>query len=1504
MRQTLSWTYKVIRSIILSVIVAAASLYLIAYIILSIPPVQEKIKGVAERELSSFLGGKLEIGRLELKPFNEVVLTRVSLADPAGQVCICAGRIGAGIDLWRLISDRKIEITYAELISPDVRLWKDAPDAPVNIRFLIDAVSPKDKSKPPAKFDLRIRNVVLRDGRFSFDKKWLPGAAADRLDFNHLVIKDIRADIEFPRLKNDDFSIDLRRLAFRSPQGLDVEKIGCEAHLTPTSLSVNNLVVQLPGTDIRPADIAVNFRSMKELGEVLRTGDHSVVLVDAKITPSDFKALYPPLAKINTPVYVDLEADGNLSDLSLRRLELRGFGGGLHLSLAASARNLSDMKRLSADVASLRIEASEKSIGDITSLFGSLPDKVRNILAAAGSVSLNLSGSISMPDLSAQGDGILSSRAGNLDFSLDASGFRSTPSVRGRLSAENLALGSLLSDDTWGNVTLDAQGDVRIDGRNTSGRLDLSVPSIAYRGRTVTNIKALAEKNASTAMLHLVVSDPEFSVSADAEATLAGAASSVTADAVVDNFRISDFHYVPALGNGSLSGSLSLNLSGNNVDNICGDLAVSDLSLTDSSKGPLSLSNLTVSAKIPESGERSLTLDSDWLNFRIYGDFIPSLLPGYISDMLASAIPSLVDRDILPAPRAGETMRGDFALTVYKDTQLREWLQLPVEWFSDVTVEGDFDSNPGSFHLHTSLPYLLQGKDKLIRDTSLAVTLEPERGYAGITAGTLYPTKKGDLRLDLNLSALNDNMTLAVDFNKGLKTSFYGNMLLGARFSREAPGAPPAADVHVFPSVLFLNKAEWRLAASDIRYREGLVTVDGFNLGHDNQHVIIGGTAGASPDDVLRVDLANIDIQYIFDTLNINYVNFGGIATGEVVASGVLSGNPVAKTTVLKIKDLKYNNSLLGDGDMSAGWDNAQKCVRFCADIAEGGMRRALVDGGIWVTRDSLSIAFDANKVNAGFLQPFMAAFADKFEGRASGKALLYGTFSDVDMRGRLFADTVSLKVGYTNVTYSGSDSVIIDPGHIHIPPFRLYDKYGNTAVLRGDLKHRYFHDPVFNFSVTNAKDFLLYDTDAKMNPDWYGTVFGNGTGSITGKPGIVTIGANMQTARNTRFTFALNDRQNAGEYRFLHFTDRRREALEAAAPDTVPEFMKRLQKRTQQLLGPPTEFAMDLRIDATPQAQMTLVMDPSSGDKIVANGSGSLSLGYDSKSDEMTMYGSYTLDQGKYNFSLQDLILKDFTIRPGSKITFNGDPLDADLDITAAYRVNTNLTDLDESFRQDKELNRTNVPVDAVLMVRGEMTSPQVTFDIELPTLADETQRKVKSIISTEDMMSRQIIYLLALNRFYTPEYMGVSSNGGEWASVASSTLSSQLSNMLGQLTNKVNVMPSLRSDKGDFSDVEVDVALSSRLLNNRLLINGNFGYRDNATSNTTFVGDFDIEYLLNRSGNFRLKAYNHFNDQNYYLRSALTTQGIGVIFRKEFNNLFTFLKRKKKQPVPKPVK
>lgn len=182
--------------------------------------------------------------------------------------------------------------------------------------------------------------------------------------------------------------------------------------------------------------------------------------------------------------------------------------------------------------------------------------------------------------------------------------------------------------------------------------------------------------------------------------------------------------------------------------------------------------------------------------------------------------------------------------------------------------------------------------------------------------------------------------------------------------------------------------------------------------------------------------------------------------------------------------------------------------------------------------------------------------------------------------------------------------------------------------------------------------------------------------------------------------------------------------------------------------------------------------MDPVGGDKIKATGRGNLQMKYDNTDEKLEMYGKYSLEKGTYNFTLQDIIVKDFTIKDGSTISFQGDPYNASLDIQAIYSLNANIRDLDESFADDRELNRTSVPVHALLKANGVISHPDISFDLEFPTLTSEAYRKIKSIVSTDDMMNRQIIYLLALNRFYTPEYMNGTNKNNEWTSIASSTI------------------------------------------------------------------------------------------------------------------------------------
>ena len=288
-------------------------------------------------------------------------------------------------------------------------------------------------------------------------------------------------------------------------------------------------------------------------------------------------------------------------------------------------------------------------------------------------------------------------------------------------------------------------------------------------------------------------------------------------------------------------------------------------------------------------------------------------------------------------------------------------------------------------------------------------------------------------------------------------------------------------------------------------------------------------------------------------------------------------------------------------------------------------------------------------------------------------------------------------------------------------------------------------------------------------------------------------------------------------------------------------------------------------------------------------------------------MYGTFRVDNGTYKMSVQDVIRKDFQFQRDGTIVFGGDPMQASLNLKANYTVpNVSLDDLSTS-----SLGLANTRVDCIMNIGGLAGQPVVTFDFDLPNANEDEKKMVRSMVNTEEERNMQVIYLLGIGRFYSygAQYQDKGASGQSSMAInsfLSSTLSSQfnqiLSNAVG--SNNWTFGTNLRTGETGWDKLDVEGMLSGRMLNNRLLINGNFGYRESYYSTNNFIGDFDIQYILTRNGDFSLKAYNQTNDR-YFVQSSLTTQGLGIQFKRDFNNWKEAFRRqktktKKKKPSP----
>lgn len=1493
---------RIFRAVVLTLLLLAVVVPAALYMVLATPWAQNYGRRLANEELSALLGVEVRVDRLTYHPFNTLSLYGIHIDDAAGHPALEALSLSARFELWHFVRTGRLVVDYVVVESPSVSLSRTAPGAPLNIQPILDRLKSDDPNKPPTAFDLKISTAIIRNGRFRYDITSAARRSAG-IDPAHIEVTDLYL-YAYPRhITADTYDIAIESLSLRERGGLVLSDFSADATASPERIDLHSLTVRMPGSyiSLRPATLPID--GYASIGRTLRhTPLHIATESPAHIATADLAWALPQLADIDRVAELDIDAEASLSEATLHGLSLSD-NHGLSLSLTGEARGIDNRDSLRFELDALQINAPATELATVIRPFSA---QAAMYASRCGNVSLKTTARGSLADITARAR--LAAAEGIIDFD----GRVTRDAQRGRYSAEGgatvtgLNVGRVLADPRLGRVTATIDGNADFGGRlNTEADAELHIADATFDSYTYSDVTLSASLHDRTLVADLGSNDPNATLRLNIEGSDKDGDTHLAIDCDIDRLAPHTLKLSGAYPTYALRGKLKADAHGSNADNATGRVEVSDLSFVpDSSDAGSPLNIRRLIAELTRSGGHALLqIDSDVLHGKAEGTVSPSTLAATLRDMASHTLPALLAHDDRLHERIsrGEGANNfDFSFTIADAEELSKFLKLPVTVIYPISIDGQVSSSTGKAYALVDAPYLQQG-DKIIEATVVQASLDTSSDRADVYATTRMPTKKGPMTAVVDVSGADNRFDTTIDWVIDRKIPLNGRINFSTLLGRGDDGRL-SADTRFNPGEITFGDDVWAIAPSSLIWADGSLRAEDFSLTSDTQSIRINGTAGPSVEQTVTVDLRDIQLESIFETLEINNALISGRATGTFTAAAALSRTPLLMTDDLHVRDIGYNYCTLGNAVVNAHYDTDRQSFYLDADIVNPEGLHSRIYGDIFAATESLDLYFDARHIKVGFMKPFMEAFASDVEGYASGTAHLFGTFKDIDMEADIYARDLRLKIDFTNTWYSATDSIHVRPGIINLEDITIRDVEGHTALLNGWLRHDYFHNPVFDFRISEARDFLSYDVTPALSPDWYGTVYGNGSARVQGRPGVVEIGVNMTTAPRSTFTFVLSDRLEAEQYSFITFRDRTEVQVTdtlMVVRDDIPEVVKEFRRRIlAQNADTPSAYLMDIQVDITPQAQMIIVMDPVGGDRIRANGAGNLRLTYSSPENDLRMYGTYTLEQGKYNFTLQDIIIKDFTIDPGSSITFRGDPYSAQLDIDAVYSVNANLSDLDESFLQDKDLNRTNVPVQALLKVTGDMRQPDINFDLRFPTLTSDIYRKVRSIISTEEMMNRQIIYLLALNRFYTPDYM-TATRGNELFSVASSTISSQLSGMLGKLSDHWSIAPNLRSDRGDFSDVEVDVALSSRLLNNRLLFNGNFGYRDRSLNNNQFIGDFDIEYLLTPRGTWRLKAYNRYNDQNYYVRTAQTTQGVGIMFRRDFDTLFP-RRHKKKDNAP----
>lgn len=1446
------------------------------------PPVQEYAKGIVVKELKKQIGTELGIGRLYFLPFNTLALDSVYLYDQSNQKILMADRISAGVDLFALMHGN-IEVTSAWLTDFEVHLSKDSINAPLNIQYIIEAFKPKD-DKPKSPLNIKLNAINISNGRFYYDIKDKP-VKSNQFDANHIHVTDLSAKLAVKSIREDSLNIQVKKISLKEKSGLEISDLVFRVLTQGNKVSVKGFDLDLPSSHLAFEKFELDLTPTSDTAKILDYATIDLQIAPSFIAPKDIAAFTPVLRHFKDVVNLQGHFSGTFDNLRMNDLSVN-YGEKMHLVANAEVRDGRDMDKMyilgNVDNFTITSTELESILQNISNNKKPLPPQLQNL----GTISFIGDISGYLKQLTAFGSLETSLGIVKTDVLFGFNPRKGVDSyVQGKVYTSDFALGTLLDSKDLDKVSFNLSVDLEKPTHNKiKGMAKGDIHDFDFKGYTYNEISLDANYDGLRIDGQLNIDDPNGMLSVNGLFDLSDKdRPELNFTARVKNIQLDNLHLAENMKHSYLSMAIDADFYGKDIDDVEGYIRIDSIDFIREDKVYQMDSLLLSISGIAQ--DRKLQLKSNQISGEINGSYSFFSLIGSIQQTLHSYLPALIKVNNKKRPDDKVNIMN-FDFQVHNTESLSNILNLPVTVLSTAKIIGSYNNVSDRFNVEIFTPSI---KAAGMNIKSGYIAVKNPHDTIDTNINVLVMAKNNAINDIEIISRIKDNLinTNISLVNTGIQKA-RGNFSVSTLFTKD-DREPMRVDIGVLPSRLLLNNRDWEMDESHIAIQDGLVAVDNFSIYNQDgsQEVRINGKyTTKSSNDILKAELKNIDLEYVFQTLAIDALRFGGYATGSLFVSSI-EKKPYANTR-LEVNGFKFNGTELGKLNLFSELNDKTNEVVLDGLIVSKESKQTKVDGLLDPVGQKLSIHFDADSIDISFLNKYAESVFQDISGRGTGKVHLYGNFSDVTVEGKAFIQDGGLGIRFLNTRYTFTDTVYMKKDLIYFNDLLLKDQYNNVAHVNGKVAHDFFTDFMYMVNLSASK-FLVYNASPQQNPLFYGRVYGSGNGSIGGDEKSVDVHVSMRTEENSFVRMNFMD-ESINEYSFITYKSE-------SAKDSLDKKVKIKPILIKNDSG--MDINLDFYIDATPDATIELVMDPAGGDILRAAGSGAMQFQWNMKGSPR-LYGTYNIQRGSYNFTFQRIMERRFNIQDGSNVQFRGDPFDATLNVEAIYKVNASLSDLDETL--SKSVGQTTIPVNCVLNLTGPLKRPNVGLDITLPSADPEVGRQVKSIINTQDEINKQVAFLLILSKFKSPNYGNSGTQTSDFAALASATLSNQLTKIVSKIDDRWQLGTNIRYSDAEMTNTEAELLLSSQLLNDRLLINGNFGYRNNMTlqQNEALITDVDIEYLLNNSGTWRIKAYNHYNEKYFYVEHATQTQGIGIVYKKDFDDLYDLFKGRRLKYIP----
>ena len=1454
------------------------------------------IDGVSEK-----LDGEIVFDKIHLKPFTTLILKNVAIVDknPAKDALdpekavvdtlFRAKYIIARFSLEGLADPDGFHIRKAYIADARMNLvLEDDPNDTTgkgtdNLSRIFRLVKNPPKKEPLPDEIFHIRDVELNNMAFALiNHKTLKTPHYGGMNWNDLDVTDIDLKARDLMFKGGIMTGEVGELSFREKSGFVCHSLTGSAKVGNGRTIVEDLKLKDQWSDIDIALYMMSYDSVKDFEDYINK-----VKMDGVIRKSlvDFRTITyfaPQLAGNNLRVVTEGRVEGFVSDLHFYNISARSEAGGFSGTVNGSMTGLPDINKTRLDATIKNFNMTADGLGRFVSEWTPEGNEV--------DLSRFAKGTIFMVDGSAKG--LLNKM--NAKISLNSLIGRAEaeavltditiPSkpigIEGTINTDDLDLGRIIGTDIIRQTTLRAG----IKTKFSEGFPDVAIDSLIVERMLLNDydysgIAAAGTLSEKAFDGRIICNDPNLNFLFQGTFAL----SSKTNNALYQfyaNVGHADLHAmnIDKRGTSRVQFQTNANFARTSQGSLLGKVDI----------GGLKLENFLGKYNIGDISLTSHTNDNKW-KVRLKSSFADGSYIGSASvGRFVKDIKNITLRKEIPAlfTNKGESWEGNSYELYFRCHNSMDIMSfvVPGIYIADSTALNLNITPEGILTTELKSPRIAY-REQYMKGVRMTFDNKENKITGELNCNEIRAASLMMMDSRLSILAQDNHLGAGFSYENTGELLNRGEFVFVSDFSRN-DDEKLDIDVEILPTSLHLNSREWNIEPSKIHISGSDIDVETFELTSSEQRIRLQGRTSLEHRDTLALNLDRFDISIINPLIGTN-LGITGAATGEVKLISPLNEMGLLANM---ISDSTYIAGIpLGVVSIGSNWD--EEFERFDIDLRNdyGGKSNIVAHGKLHPKLKTLEAEAGLDMLNIGYVQPMLHDVFSHMDGTISGKILVDGPLDNLEISSEdARLNDATLTVDYTKVPYKADGTFHIDSQGAYFDDIKIRDRFNGTGAVHGSINWDHFRDMFFDLKL-NVANMECVNLTEKQADVFYGNLYATGNLGITGPINSLMMNIDAVTSKPGQIHIPLSSALSSGKgSNLLKFKELEKEIY----VDPYETMISKLQKK--ELKG--GELGVNMRVTASPDVQAFVELDKTSGNVLSGRGNGTIDLKINSET--FNINGDYTLTGGNFNFVALGLAGRDFTIQDGSSIRFGGDIMESTLDINAIYKTKASLSTLiaDTTSVANKRL------VECGISITDKLSNPRLGFSIEIPDLDPMVKSRVESALSTEDKVQKQFLSLIVSNNFLPDEQSGIVNNSSMLYSNVSEILATQLNNILQKLDIPIDL--GLNYQPNERGNDIFDVAVSTQLFNNRVVVNGSVGNRQYSSggSQNDVVGDIDIEIKLDRSGALRLNLFSHSADQYTNYLDNSQRNGVGLTYQTEFNSFRQFFRnmfmsRKKRQ-------